>query len=120
LVNSICGELNVGGPASNQHDSNPATVTPLLRCLSTKHNLIDLAKKAFSSYKRIEEHKQESINTQSEIADMNDANIQMRVQELGSKRLINTVEQIKNGVLDHCKRICHHSYDERFSFSMEN
>ena len=34
-------------PASNQHDSNPATVTPLLRWLSTKHNLIDLAKKAF-------------------------------------------------------------------------
>jgi len=25
----------------------PATVTPLLRWLSTKHNLIDLAKKAF-------------------------------------------------------------------------
>ena len=28
---------------------------------------------------------------------MNDANIQMRVQELGSKRLIDTVEKIKNG-----------------------
>ena len=28
-------------------DSNPATVTPLLRWLSTKHNLIDLTKKAF-------------------------------------------------------------------------
>jgi len=39
-----CGELNVRDPASNQHDSNP--VTPLLRWLSTKHNLIDLAKKA--------------------------------------------------------------------------
>jgi hypothetical protein len=26
---------------------NPAIVTPLLRWLSTKHNLIDLAKKAF-------------------------------------------------------------------------
>ena len=25
----------------------PATVTPLLRWLSTKHNMIDLAKKAF-------------------------------------------------------------------------
>jgi hypothetical protein len=32
-----------------RHDSNPATVTPLLRWLSTKHNLIDLAKKAFSA-----------------------------------------------------------------------
>jgi len=41
-----CGELDVYDPASNQHDSNPATITPLLRWLSTKHNLIDLAKKA--------------------------------------------------------------------------
>jgi len=119
LVNSICGELDVGDPASNQQDSNPATVTPLLRWLSTKHNLIDLAKKAFLC-KRIEEHKQESINTQSKIADMNDANIQMRVQKLGSKGLIDTVEEIKNRALDHCTRICQHSYDERFSFSMEN
>jgi hypothetical protein len=30
-----------------RHDSNPATVTPLLCWLLTKHNLIDLAKKAF-------------------------------------------------------------------------
>ena len=29
-----------------RRDSNPATVTPLLRWLSTKHNLIDLAKKS--------------------------------------------------------------------------
>jgi hypothetical protein len=28
-------------------DLNPATITPLLRWLSTKHNLIGLAKKAF-------------------------------------------------------------------------
>jgi hypothetical protein len=48
-----------------RHDSNPATVTPLLRWLSTKHNLIE----------RIEEHKQEGKNTQSEIPNMNDANI---------------------------------------------
>jgi len=41
-----CGELDVHDPASNQHYLNPATVTPLLRWLSTKHNLIDLAKKA--------------------------------------------------------------------------
>ena len=46
-VDSISGELDVNDPASNQHDSNPATATPLLRWLSTKHNLIDLAKKAF-------------------------------------------------------------------------
>ena len=58
-----------------RHDSNPATVTPLLRWLSTKHNLIDLTKKAFPTSERIEEHKQEGLNTQSEIANMNDVNI---------------------------------------------
>jgi uncharacterized protein (UPF0335 family) len=51
-----------------------ATITPLLRWLSTKHNSIDLAKKAFPC-KRIEEHKQESISVQSEIADVYDAKI---------------------------------------------
>jgi len=30
---------------------------------------------------------------------MNDVNIQMKVQELGSKGLIDTVEEIKNGGL---------------------
>ena len=38
----------------------------MLYWLSTKHNSIDLIKKAFS-YKQIEEHKQKRINTQSEI-----------------------------------------------------
>ena len=46
-VRSTGGELDIDDSASNQHDSNPATATPLLRWLSTKHNLIDLAKKAF-------------------------------------------------------------------------
>jgi len=45
LVNLICGELKVGDLASNQHDSNPATVTTLLCWLSTNHNFIDLTKK---------------------------------------------------------------------------
>ena len=72
----IGGDLDVDDPASNQRDSNPATATPLLRWLSTKHNLIDLAKKAFSC-KRIEEHKQKRVNTQSEIADMDEAKIKM-------------------------------------------
>ena len=36
-------------PASNQHDSNPAIAIPLLRWLSTNHNLIDLAEKAFAA-----------------------------------------------------------------------
>ena len=59
-----------------RHDSNPATVTPLLRWLSTKHNLIDLAKKAFpaseskSTSKRV-------VNTQSEIANMDEAKVNM-------------------------------------------
>ena len=57
---------------------------------------------------------------QSEIADMNDMNVQRRVQELGSKGLIDTVEEIKNGALDHCKKICHPNYNDRFHFSMEN
>ena len=47
MVRSIGGDVNVDDPDSNQQDSNPATATPLFRWLSTKHNLIDLAKKAF-------------------------------------------------------------------------
>jgi hypothetical protein len=43
----VGGELNVDDPALNQHDSDAATATPLLHWLSTKHNLIDLATKAF-------------------------------------------------------------------------
>ena len=46
-VRSIGGDLDVDDSASNQQDSNPATATPLLRWLSTKHNLIDLANKTF-------------------------------------------------------------------------
>ena len=48
-VNSIVGELDVDDPTSNQHDSNPTTATPLLRWLSTMHNLIDFAEKAFAA-----------------------------------------------------------------------
>jgi hypothetical protein len=55
----------------------PAMITPLLHWLSTKHNSIDLAKKAFP-YKRIKEHKQERMNKQSEIADMFEAKMNMR------------------------------------------
>ena len=46
-VRSIGGQLDVDSPASNQHDSNPATTIPLLCWLSTKHNLIDFIEKAF-------------------------------------------------------------------------
>jgi len=48
-VRSIDRGLDVDDPASNQYDSNPATATPLLRWLPTKHNLIDLAEKTFSA-----------------------------------------------------------------------
>jgi hypothetical protein len=34
-----------------RHDSNPTTVTPLLHWLSTKNNLIDLAKKVVPASK---------------------------------------------------------------------
>jgi uncharacterized protein (UPF0335 family) len=54
----------------------PATVTKLLYWLSTKHNSIDLTKKDFQ-YKQIEEHEQERINTQSEIADVYGARTNM-------------------------------------------
>jgi hypothetical protein len=62
-----------------RHDSNPATVIPLLRWLSTKHNLIDLAEKAFptskskSTSKKIKDRA--CINRGKRIANMNDANI---------------------------------------------
>ena len=46
-VNSIGGVCDIGDPASNQHDSKSSNHYPLLRWLSTMHNLIDLAKKAF-------------------------------------------------------------------------
>jgi hypothetical protein len=54
----------------------PATVTPLLYWLSTKYNSIDLAKKAFPC-ERIKKHKQERINTQSKIANVYEAKMNM-------------------------------------------
>ena len=51
---------------------SPATVTPLLCWLSTKHNLIDLAE-----HKQIEEHQRERVNTQFDIADVYKAKIKM-------------------------------------------
>jgi hypothetical protein len=59
------------------------------------------------------------INTQSEIADVYEAKIKVGVQELDSKGLIYTVEEIKNGALDHYKRTCRHSYNESISVSQE-
>jgi hypothetical protein len=53
-----------------------ATITLLTCWLLTKHNSIDLIKKAFPC-KRIKEHKQERINMQSEIADVYEAKTNM-------------------------------------------
>ena len=59
-----------------RHDSNPATTTPLLYWLSTKHNLIDLAEKAFPASESKNTSKR-MVNTQSEIANMDEAKINM-------------------------------------------
>ena len=53
-----------------------ATVTPLLCWLSTKHNLIDLAEKAFPASESKNTSKKR-INTQSGIADVYEAKIKV-------------------------------------------
>jgi hypothetical protein len=74
MIDSIGGELNVGDPGFlSDMTQTLATITPLLRWLSTNHYSIDLAKKTFPC-KRIEEHKQERVNSQSESADVYEAN----------------------------------------------
>ena len=50
-------------------------------------------------------------------ADVYEAKIKVGVQELDSKGLIDTVEEIKNGGLDHCKMSYRHSYNESISVS---
>jgi hypothetical protein len=80
---SIGGDSTLVILALNRHDSDPATITPLLCWLSTKHNLIYLATKAFPC-KRIENTSKKIVNTESNIADVNDANIN-EVQALDSK-----------------------------------
>ena len=57
-------------------NSNPATATPLLHWLSTKHNLIDLAEKAFPASESKNTSKR-TVNTQSKIANMDGAKINM-------------------------------------------
>ena len=72
-VNSIGGVCDVGDPASNQHDSkssNCYTTAPLV----INQAQLNWPRQEGFSYKRIEEHKQEGINTQSDIANMNKAN----------------------------------------------
>ena len=79
-----------------KHDSksrNRYTATPLV----INQAQLDWPRREGFSCKRIEEHKQERINTQSEIADVYEAKIKVGGQELNSKGLIDTVEEIKNG-----------------------
>ena len=95
-VNLIGGVCDIGDPASNQHDSkssNRYTTAPLV----INQAQLDWPRQEAFSCKRIEEHKQERINTQSEIVDVYEVKIKIRVQELDSKGLIDTVEEIKNG-----------------------
>ena len=74
-------------------DYNRYTTAPLV----INQAQLDWPRQEGFSCKRIEEHKQERINTQSEIANVYEAKIKVRVQELNSKGLIDTVEKIKNG-----------------------
>jgi hypothetical protein len=90
---SIGGDSTLVILASNRHDSDPATIAPLLRWLSTKQNLIDLATKAFPC-NRIDNTSKKMVNTQSNIASVNEANIN-RVRALVSKELVDTVEKMQ-------------------------
>jgi hypothetical protein len=89
----IGGDSTFAILASNRHDSDPAIVTPLLRWLSTKHNLIDIAMKPFPC-KRIENTSKKIVNTQSNIADVNEVNIN-GVRALDSKGLVDTFEKMQ-------------------------
>jgi hypothetical protein len=90
---SIGGDSTLAILDSNRHNSDPATVTPLLRWLSTKQNLIDLSTKAFPC-KRIENTRKKMVSTQSNIADVNESNIN-GVQTLDSEGLVDTVEKMQ-------------------------
>ena len=75
-VNSIGEVCDVGDLASNQHDSkssNRYITAPLV----INQAQLDWPRREGFSCKRIEEHKQESRNTQSKIANINEARINM-------------------------------------------
>ena len=78
-----------------RHDSkscNCYTAAPLV----INQAQLDCPRQEGFSCKRIEEHKQEDVNTQYDIANMNEAK-QRGVRELDLKGLIDTVKEIKNG-----------------------
>ena len=86
---------DVGDPASNQHDSKSSNrYTTALLVINQAQ--LDWPRWEGFSCKWIEEHKQENVNTQSDIANMNETN-QRGVRELDSNGLIDIVEEIKNG-----------------------
>ena len=69
------------------------------------------------SCKRIEEHMQEDVNTQSDNCKHGWNKDKYGVQSLGSKGLIDTDEEIMNGGPGSLKRICCHSCNESISVS---
>ena len=93
-VDSIDGVRDVGDPTSNQHDSKSSNrYTTALLVINQAQ--LDWPRREGFSCKRIEEHKQEDVNTQSDIANMDEAN-----HKRGSRtrfQRIDTVEEIKNG-----------------------
>ena len=80
----IGGDLDVDDPASNQQDSNLATATPLAQ--------LDWPRREGFSCKRIEGHKQEDVNTQSDIANMDEAN-----QKKGSRTWFQRTNRYSGG-----------------------
>ena len=73
LIGEVC---DVGDPASNQHNSkssNHYTTAPLV----INQAQLDWPRREGFSCKRIEEHEQERINSQSEITDVYEAKINM-------------------------------------------
>jgi hypothetical protein len=90
---SIGGDSTLVILASNQLDSDPTTVTPVLRWLSTKPNLIGLATKTFPC-KRNENTSKKTVHTQSNIADVIEVNIS-GVRALDSKGIVDTVEKMQ-------------------------
>ena len=72
-VNSIGRVCDVGDPASNQHDSKSSNRYTTASLVINQAQL-DWPRQEGFSCKRIEEHKQEDVNTQSDIANMNEEN----------------------------------------------
>ena len=76
MVNSIGGVCDVGDPASNQTWFEvPQPFAPLV----INQAQLDWPHREGISGKRIEEYKQEDVNTQSEIADVYEVKIKSKI-----------------------------------------